>query len=421
VRGSSRFFTVLLILGTFFFFNPYDGAGMEHWKFVFIYWCSAFVVLTTGIGFLNKYEDDIGWWVIPMVLSVWGVAFWSYDEYLFSSKALFCGSVLLTYALCAQVYDRRWRTRYINLVLGCSAVTAVYTIIQYLGYDPIFCVRDLQGKCFSSGGRLNAVGIIGNPGFLGIILIPAFLLGAWHGLVLGAVAGMLSMITILVASARTALVGISFLVPFIVPWTVAHWFGSPARIRLCLRIQTVVLMIAISISLFIGMGDLSNSTITKLDQRTSHRIFGWRIAGRIAYDNSVLGIGMGNFRRVSGVYRVAMKQSPEGKAYPESMYSREYWWNYAHNEFLQSLAELGIIGFGLIVVIVFSLAWMFSSIPHTTESYLMTQAWFAMVVTCIGHYTLRFAPTGVILLLVTALTFSYFRDWRKSIITGIDS
>lgn len=90
-----------------------------------------------------------------------------------------------------------------------------------------------------------------------------------------------------------------------------------------------------------GKADATRSTSTA-------RVFVWKIGRQMAADNWLLGVGANNFgvrfNSSRAQYRVAHPDDPKDETVSDNTVER------AHNEGLQILAELGIIGFVLIII-----------------------------------------------------------------------
>ncbi|HCX20508.1 MAG TPA: hypothetical protein DHN29_01250 [Cytophagales bacterium] len=322
-----------------------------------------------------------------------------------STAAMFPGAVILAYVFMEHVSDEYWKMRYIETILICSFLTALWGIVQYAGYDPFFCVRALNWKCFAMGGKAATVGFIGNSNFFSIMMIPGIILG-------GILTGPFSVVAAFLGGSITAWAGIGVSAVFMLLGYIRR-----ESMKIILMLQTVVVLMMILVSIRISMDNsISHTTLKVLDQKTSHRIHAWRIAGRMLKDNPVKGLGIGNFPLIYPVYKyLIMQPSPEGRIYNKSVYQPIYNWEAAHNEFIQAGAELGYPGLIAAIALFVLIAYRISTREHTKLTFFIAQAWFAMVITMIGHYTLRFPPTFVLFLLLTAMSVTL-----KEKITGAD-
>ena len=99
------------------------------------------------------------------------------------------------------------------------------------------------------------------------------------------------------------------------------------------------------------------ASIFTLTDRASGRLDIWLANLHMAADHPLFGVGFGNSPLLVGRYLAEI-----GQHAPDTVIS-------SHNVFLQLLAELGLLGFGLFVAFVLCLAWRFStSLRHITAS-----------------------------------------------------
>jgi O-antigen ligase len=122
---------------------------------------------------------------------------------------------------------------------------------------------------------------------------------------------------------------------------------------------TVTLLCAI-FALFIGLGSYFLNTDQALDRlgklweagssdnSVSSRNLARKATMEMAEDNLVTGWGAGSFRHYFPVYQ---RHYPEIYTYKHGNNTRVYRWEYAHNDYVQFLAEMGLIGVGLLSAI----------------------------------------------------------------------
>jgi O-antigen ligase len=84
--------------------------------------------------------------------------------------------------------------------------------------------------------------------------------------------------------------------------------------------------------------------ITTFDEGGSGRTDLWRIAGRVAGDHTLVGVGLGNFKSEAGDY----VRQPGPLEHVRKIVEVPH---VAHNTYLQLLSETGVLGLGLFVAV----------------------------------------------------------------------
>ena len=126
------------------------------------------------------------------------------------------------------------------------------------------------------------------------------------------------------------------------------------------RSPWVITILCAIFALFIGLGsyflntDKAFDRIGKLieagqaDSSVAGRVLARNATWEMAQDNLVTGWGAGSFRHYFPVYQ---QQYPEIYKLKEGPWIRNLRWEYAHNDYVQFMAEMGLIGAGIVLAI----------------------------------------------------------------------
>lgn len=138
------------------------------------------------------------------------------------------------------------------------------------------------------------------------------------------------------------------------------------------------------------------------------RVFIWKVGGQMARDNVFLGVGADNFgvafNRSRASYRAARPDDPPDERVADKTIER------SHNEYLQILAELGVVGLLLFVsaFVLFGF-WVATVFRRRTTSFspmllasLSGMAAF-LVSSCISSFSFRLAQNGMVFFAVFAV------------------
>jgi O-antigen ligase len=111
-------------------------------------------------------------------------------------------------------------------------------------------------------------------------------------------------------------------------------------------LATVVLLAGVGVAYFVATPTAA-SRLTSAADRGSGREDLWRVAGRMARDHPIAGVGLDNFRVRSGEY----VRQPGSLQFVDLIAERPH---QVHNTYLQLLAENGVVGLALFVAFVSS-------------------------------------------------------------------
>ena len=241
--------------------------------------------------------------------------------------------------------------RLLYVLVASAAISGAYTVLQLFGHDPIFIPvpeaysADIMGR---RKARTLAGGLFGNPLTMGAYLAAAALLawgmirvartrraraGAWVALGL-ITAGLLATQT---RSALFAL-GIGALATLGGRLMGGAWGERKARRDLAWGVGLIGALVLLALVAFPGLRTRLAESTNLLSSRND-RVLMWRVALAMFRDHPAVGIGLGTYTVRYREYEVAFLADPDGQrvsglARPEQ----------AHNDFLQALAEGGLLG-----------------------------------------------------------------------------
>jgi O-antigen ligase len=234
--------------------------------------------------------------------------------------------------------------RAVKLVLIAFVVGAVVSVV--LGLTGLVS-NNLYSSAtaFETAGQSARLrGGSGDPNFLAAGLVPAIVIAAallvstrkvWMRLLLIPTIGLL-MVGFVATESRGGLLAavVALLVSLII---------GRRRAQLAAGIVAIVGVAAI----FFAVSPGSWHRITGFDSQGNGRADLWQVGVEIAEDHPVVGVGVANFRAVSPNY----VRRPGELKYVNLIAERPL---VVHNAYLQTLTELGLVGLGLFLTIIFS-------------------------------------------------------------------
>jgi hypothetical protein len=244
-----------------------------------------------------------------------------------------------------DAFEKFWKMQVFVLILGRLAITrgnlkiVIWTIVLgslYLGHDaytaPVW--RFARGRLDVFGGPDTATssGISAHlAAMLPIIGIGFLTAKSWKWKILAGAAGAFTVNAIILCRTRSAFIGLLV--------------GALAAVALAPRARRY------RIYLFVGMGLLAFSVLTDThyrermstladaevmsnDPAVQGRSAIWRASARVVLDYPT-GVGLGNFPEIIGHYNV------------------QYWRRSSHNTIVTCFVELGILGGGIFLLLIF--------------------------------------------------------------------
>jgi putative inorganic carbon (HCO3(-)) transporter len=244
---------------------------------------------------------------------------------------------LAIYFLISRVIINRWRLR-IALILLLLLNLKMAQFVVRLYFEELALGR--AGWALAKFGvGAGSTGYFSNASDFGVAMCVVWPIAAtvYFGerknlvrmMLLAAV--ILFLAAILVCGSRGALVG-------------AAAVGVAALLRNPNKTTAVVLLLLLSVGVVYFLPDASKERMEsgwnwQEDDTASHRVFLWKGGMRIFADHPLFGVGPDNFARV----RYLKYHDPDG--WPRNTET------VAHNTFVQSLADLGAVGTGLLFVL----------------------------------------------------------------------
>ena len=308
------------------------------------------------------------------------------------------GGPLLIVALARAFRDAKLREWACSVIILASALTGVYALIQAAGWDPLFCVR-LAGTqtCADGslqGGKFAAGAFLGNPGYVGLALVPGLMLAFLPFNWLYLPGGIVIVFGLLVSQGRLAiLTGLILCVfGFLDAWS------TKARPHLVL----FVLAVPLGLISF----QWPSSTMRTLDTWGSGRMLAAMVAVKQLTENPWLGNG-GRFVANYAATRDAVLDDLGRESFRAPASSQQ--WEAAHNDYLQAMAEWGLLRALPLILLV---GWIGARSKAETGIFL---AWLSILFMAHFHYPFHLPTTQALFIVLTALMFG------DTMLKGIDS
>lgn len=430
----------LLLVGPFFVISWLNTTLFLLPKTIFAVLTATLLLLVVGVRWLARER------LIPLpsavaaipLLAFLGLLAWSllslptahFPPLAAQRTVMLAGMGFLYLALRSLLSTPRWRGLQTTLVIAAALLTAIYAIVQFYGLDPIFC-EAVSGQDYScvqstSSGKIVAGGFLGNPNFVGMALVPAFFLAlaafsrfygaerTWPA-VGYALAALCLLLGLRASESTTAAVALVGGLAAVALQFLALLLRRLRLLRLLILAQAGGIVVLIGLSLWLSLAPLAPTMIARLENLSSGRLFAWRVAGRLGAAHPLTGIGLGGYRWEFFTWRAEVLRQPEAAAYTAGRLQR-FMWEAPHNEYLQLLAELGIPGISLSVVLLLALAWLAAQrlpahpgalpLGEAGGRLFEMQAWLALMLAAVAHYPFQFPTLAVLTLFTTALATS---------------
>jgi O-antigen ligase len=260
--------------------------------------------------------------------------------------------LLATFFLAAYLgRDRRARFAMLWMLLTIGAVTSAYGIAQHHGYDFSVWQRSLEVPVE------RGVSFFGHATFTASVLIQLIPIGAglaaasrWPGRVAAGVLTIPMLYHLSFSGARMA--NLAFLISVAAAGLCWLWqwrtsAGLSSRTR-ALQFAAAGLLVvaggAIAGGFVVRAWQVKGSDVFAIQQSSlALRIYNWQTASRMIYAHPLGGVGAGNYAIVSPSYWndvERMRTARHGR-----------WMQEAHNEYLQTAAELGLPGVAILLAL----------------------------------------------------------------------
>jgi O-antigen ligase len=261
------------------------------------------------------------------------------------------------------VRNRKDVTLLLFVMLVSAFLASLYGVLQYLGVLPGPFGGTGLGEMISTLGNRNYLG-----GFLSYLMFPSVILAIaprWRWVRIVSIAMLAFCFGTALLLQQTAVFVSLFatMIALAVGWA---FFRPVAPIRKN-RIWILILLIALAfvflvespsspLNSVLGFSADNSSLIGQLWEKNSGKIrsWDWWVGWEMFVDSPVVGIGLGNYKLNFLEYKTNFLSTPRGKNYDFYIQRAAQ----AHNDYVQILAELGILGaiavFAFIVTLVMS-------------------------------------------------------------------
>ncbi|WP_232766581.1 O-antigen ligase family protein [Geminisphaera colitermitum] len=330
-----------------------------------IFWIGLGFLIYILIGALNPafsyMRDERGWWMEPASPISWLPA--SVDAPFgdinpWRVLLIYSGIWLMACAVWIGITRRSVLVALLSVVVVNGSVLAVLGILQRVTEaKKILWLINIK-----PGLTPIATILYKNHGgaFFNLILVAACVLMVWHYLrasrrlkrtspspVFAFCAVLCGLLAFLSNSRAAALLLIGFILVFVIGaiiWGIAGKTEAPNR--------AVGVLIVVCFLVFIGVSakylniESSLQRIERLFKQDNNmsvqsRVTATKATLDMAEDNLIYGTGAGSFRHMFPIYQ---RQYPEIYTIGNPKRPRYLRWEYAHNDYAQGLAELGIVG-----------------------------------------------------------------------------
>jgi len=347
---------------------------------------------------INKYSFPIHWQFFKLIL--------------------FC---LFIYFIIINVFFRKDINKLLFFILLSHFVVVLYGVLQYFGIDFINWISFGEGRVYST---------MGNPDYMAAqfsILIPFLIVLLISPVkntykILLTLFLFLMLMLIIVSHGRGAWLG--FIVSLIYMFIMfAIFYGKEFFIKYKLFFTSIIVFIIFLIIIFSIPNPLNKNSIIKRIKELNLendavvvRLFYWESALQMIKSNPFLGVGIGGFSLNSSFYQRKVFDRWE-KSHPAlARKVAPHVELYTHNDYLQTLAETGILGFGVYLLCFFSILVMSFSKAIKEQNILyknlllgITGSIIAFLINGLLNFPWRVIPTLILLFLIFSI-FSLFEN-----------
>jgi O-antigen ligase/Flp pilus assembly protein TadD len=325
--------------------------------------------------------------------------------------------LLLMLIIANAARDQRDVDLLLFALLASGFLVALYGMLQYLGV--------MRGPAGTSG--LNAViSTMGNRnylgGFLAYLLFPAVVLvvrprSRWVKLLSVFLIAFCFGMVLIVQQTGTVAALIVAAVAFLLGWLIFRPIEPIRRNRVWLLILIGALVVTFLVEApsgplnsVVGLSRSDSSWIARWWERNSGsvRSWDWWIGWDMFKDHPMTGVGLGNYKLNFIPYKAEFLATPRGEAYDFYIDRAAQ----AHNEYVQILAELGILGVlaaaSFLVVLVVSLWKRTRSNDETNrlDLLLFSCGIVAFLVHGLVSFPAHLPASSLVLVVVGGLSFS---------------
>lgn len=266
-------------------------------------------------------------------------------------------SLVILFFVVSYVVDVEFRNRIVNTLFVVALISSVYGVFQFLGIDYGLFVNYF-GSRLEYGSRLFT--IFGNPNLLGgfsvfiLPLIAAFFIKSIQNkknkkaLYLGIVF-VLSFITLLLAQTRGSI--LAFFVSVVV-FGLLYFRKNGVTFIKKHSIVTISVIIVLIIVGSLGFNYVKTNTNLMSANTIKLRLFYYGSTIDMIKDDVLFGKGIGTFNIYYPTYR------DKRVSYQLGEREMEFRVEHPHNEHLEVLSDLGIVGYALFIWIIIEALWL---------------------------------------------------------------
>jgi len=277
-------------------------------------------------------------------------------------------------------------------------------------------------------GRLAIISTFGNPNYLAGFLVAVIPLGlaltvinrrnAWFWPLLAASTLMLS--CVYVTQTRGSWISLALSLPLFVSFVLVRFsfVGSPVenhhkKTKEFKQMLAAVILIILALALIMyiaGRGRVRYDRLTSLSN-VRQRFMVWQVTRRMALDHLMYGVGLGNFKVLYMQYQADFFEEPANAVYLRYHGKAVQ----THNEYLQLLAEAGVLGVAALGWVFWNLLGIFSGLFNLRRDFGESgflaagaaTALFGVAVHAMVSFPLHLPATSLVVCLVAGISAGY--------------
>ena len=324
-------------------------------------WLKLFVIIALTLCVLKYFKEEKNIWVksplnLPIFLFILIMSISLFEsKFLIVSLrdyVIFLSYFLIYFLVINNIKNEQEFYSFIKLFFIISFIISIYTIIQYYGLDPY--LREL-GALTSTIGQKNWI-----PNYLALIFPIIFSFFLLEEIKKNKILLflLLSVIytTIMICQSRGIWISISltlvFVIYIVIRFNIYEIFKKNKKWLIILLSTFLIITIIYSTDnplnkSLLTLPQRALSTFDEKDPSINTRFLIWKNTLQMIKDKPLFGSGIGTFKMNYLDYQAEFfKDNPDYIKY--YTFPRE-----AHNEYLQIGAELGLLGLGLFIAIIF--------------------------------------------------------------------
>jgi len=341
-------------------------------------------------------------------------------EVSFGDYIIFISYIILYFIIINVIKQKNEFNFFVKLFFLTSFIISLYTLMQYYGFGPYFTdIRSLTSTIGQKNWISNYIGM-----FFPIALIYFLLENIKRNKILYYILLSILYVTLMICQSRGIWISISLTVILaiylIIKFNIFEIFKKNKKWSIVLLSTFLIITVIYSTDNPLNRSALTIpqralSTFDAQDPSINTRILMWRTTFEMIKDKPIFGSGIGTFKMNYLNYQADfLKDNPyyikySGKA------------GEAHNEYIQIWSELGIIGLGIFLLIIFvfyKLVWKFLKEEKDNEKRLVCLGLFLGINCFLIHSLFTFplhVPTlGSTFFIIFGLAVVYIKDFNLS-------